>query len=238
MSFENFQEKIGFPCSLICYLHIRKATIHAITKYNGNINSNKSCNSISTFMAKKQKGSHSFRKILGTPRNGNIYKGMNIICTYFSLIDVAMPDDIQLCCSLLGIWNFSFWPIKLSTFIYQLYSNSLPVAARLANRYRNVQETEIDERCFWNTKDNFNAPGRETFCHVFFEHPTSALILTFRTKCLMGIPEVELKPLIIAGIDNEGKIDSISQIESILLLFCIWEGKLRKRALSYYTVES
>ena len=83
------------------------------------------------------------------------------------------------------------------------------MAARLANRYRNVQETEIDERCFWNTKDNFNAPGRETFCHVFFEHPTSALILTFRTKCLMGIPEVELKPLIIAGIDNEGKIDIV-----------------------------
>ena len=103
--------------------------------------------------------------------------------------------------------------------------------------FRKLRSTKV-ERCFWYTKDNFNAPGRETFCHVFFEYPTSALILTFRTKYLMGIPEVELKPLIIAGIDNEGKIDSISQIESILLLFCIWEGKLRKRALSYYTVET
>ena len=64
-------------------MHLRKAAIHAIEKYNGNANSDKSCISIQNFLDKKQKGSASYRKILGLPSNGVTYKGMNIIRNFF-----------------------------------------------------------------------------------------------------------------------------------------------------------
>ena len=38
--------------------------------------------------------------------------------------------------------------------------------------------------------------------------------------------------------DREGKIDTVTQITGLLLLYCIWEGKIRKKNLSFSTVEA
>ena len=37
--------------------------------------------------------------------------------------------------------------------------------------------------------------------------------------------------------EDDENIDQIMQIVGILLMYCIWEGKIRRRALSYFTVE-
>ena len=193
ISFENFQAKIGFPCTLICYMHIRKAAIHAVTKYNGNAQSNKICVPVHTFLSKKFRGSSIFRKILGEPRNGTKYKGMNIIRTFSNIVNINLPDDCAQGCAILGTWNYSIWPVKISSFIYQLFHNSLPVAARLGNRYRNVPDTEIDERCFWCTINNFNVPGRETFGHVYFECPTTSEVLKNFAQNMLMLPITKRK---------------------------------------------
>ena len=150
-----------------------------------------------------------------------------------------MPNCTRTGCSFLGIWNYSFWPVKISTFTYQLYNNSLPVAARTGNRYRNVALADIDERCFWCMSENFNVPGRETFSHVFFEGPTTAAIYAnFCAKFMDGnSTALQKRLLIFFGMDEEEKVDQIMQIVGILLMFCIWEGKTRRKSLSYFTVE-
>ena len=239
ITYENFIIKMGFPCTVLCYMHIRKAAIHAITKFNNNADSDKTCTTLENFLARKKKGSSSFRKILGMPRNGVAYKGMNIVRTFFNIINIAMPNCIRTGCSFLGIWNYSFWPVKISTFTYQLYNNSLPVAARTGNRYRNVALADIDERCFWCMSENFNVPGRETFSHVFFECPTTAAIYAnFCAKFINGnSTALQKRLLIFFGMDEEEKVDQIMQIVGILLMFCIWEGKTRRKSLSYFTVE-
>ena len=165
---------------------------------------------------------------------------MNIIRTFSNIVNINLPDDCAQGCAILGTWNYSIWPVKISSFIYQLFHNSLPVAARLGNRYRNVPDTEIDERCFWCTINNFNVPGRETFGHVYFECPTTSEVLEkFCTKYVDATyNETERRTLIFFGMDKDQKVDNIWQIVGLLLLYCIWEGKIRRRAISYLTIES
>ena len=239
ISFKNFVNKMGFPCTFLCFLHIRKAAIHALTKYNNIETSDKSCISLMTFLTRKKKGSSSFRKILGRPSNGVVHKGMNIVRTFFNIVNIALPNCERTSCSLLGVWNYSFWPVKISTFAYQLYNNSLPVAARTGNRYRNIVGADIDERCFWCSSDNFNVPGRETFQHVFFKCPTtSAIFSNFCSKFFNdNCTEIQKRSRIFCGMEDDENIDQIMQIVGILLMYCIWEGKIRRKALSYFTVE-
>ena len=56
ISYENFVNKMGFPCTFLCFLHIRKAVIHALTKYNNIETSDKSCISLMTFLTRKKRG--------------------------------------------------------------------------------------------------------------------------------------------------------------------------------------
>ena len=127
----------------------------------------------------------------------------------------------------------------MCTFAYQLYNNSLPVAARTGNRYRNIVGADIDERCFWCSTDNFNVPGRETFQHVFFDCPTtSAIFSNFCSKFFNdNYTEIQKRSRIFCGMEDDENIDQIMQIVGILLMYCIWEGKIRRKALSYFTVE-
>ena len=94
---------------------------------------------------------------------GTGVKGMNIIRTFYSLINEEVPVDEKSAVSNLGLWSKYYWPVNVSSFVYQLFSNSLPVAARLSNRYREGQNRDIDERCVWCRGDGFNVPARETF---------------------------------------------------------------------------
>ena len=239
ISYEAFLQKIGFYCTFLCYMHIRKAVLHAKLKYGGNVNSNKTCVPIANFMARKPKGCSYFRKILGKPARGTEYKGTNIIRTFFNIIGIDELPDTSTACSFLGLWNLSIWPIRISTFVYHLYHNSLPVAARLGNRYKNAPEIVVDERCFW-CRTNFNVPGRETFSHVYFDCPiTSSIFSSYCNKYLsQNLSIIDRRKNVFLGMDREGKIDTVTQITGLLLLYCIWEGKIRKKNLSFSTVEA
>ena len=206
-------------------MHIRKAVLHAIVKFGGNAHFN------NIFMTRKHKGSAVFRKILGEPRNGEKYKGMNIIRTFFNLVELVIPEDKRIACSYLGIWNYSIWPTKISTFLYQLYHNSLPVAARTGNRYRNIPEVMIDERCFWCLQNNFNVPGRETFSHIYFDCPiSSAIFSAFCTKYTdPALSALERREYVFLGMNRDKTVDPVIQIVGLLLMYCIWEGKIRRK---------
>ena len=123
--------------------------------------------------------------------------------------------------------------------IYHLYHISLPVAARVGNRYKNTPEIVVDERCFW-CRTNFNVPGRETFSHVYFDCPnTSSIFSSYCNKYLsQNLSIIDRRKNAFLGMDREGKIDTVTQITGLLLLYCIWEGKIRKKNLSFSTVEA
>ena len=74
ISFDSFQLKMVFPCTLISYMHIRKAAIHAITKYNGNILSNKICEPVHNFLSKNPKALPVLGKFLASLGTGQSTK--------------------------------------------------------------------------------------------------------------------------------------------------------------------
>ena len=123
--------------------------------------------------------------------------------------------------------------------MYQLFSNSLPVAARLGTRYRDDQYRDIDERCGWCAGDGYTVPARETFGHLYFDCPTTtAMLKKFAEKYLLpGLSDTDMKKTVILGLDGRGKKDDYLQIVFIIFLYCIWTGKVRKRPISFPTIE-
>ena len=172
-------------------------------------------------------------------KSGSGVKGMNIIRTFFTLINEEIPADEKIAVSYLGLWSKYYWPVNVSSFVYQLFSNSLPVAARLSNRYRVDQNIDIDERCVWCRGDGFNVPARETFGHLFFDCPTTyTLLKKFADKYLPpNISEAEIKRAVFLGLDLGGRKDDIMQMVGIVFLYCIWIGKIRRRPISFPTIE-
>ena len=164
---------------------------------------------------------------------------MNLIRTFCNLINQIPPTDEKKAIQYLGLWNKSFWPVRISNFLYQLFSNSLPVAARLGNRYKNDPLQTIDERCGWCSRDGYNVPERETFNHIYFDCPTtSKLLAQFSDKYLdPNFSQAERVKAIFFGQTNLGDRDDILQITGIIFAYCIWAGKLRKKAISFFTIE-
>ena len=238
-SYENLKTKVGHDFSFVVYLHLRKAAAHSLVKYKNRSNSNGTSISLFTFFARAQKGSKHFRKVMLNDSTGTGVKGMNIIRTFFSLINEEVPENDKNAISYLGLWNKNYWPVGLSSFVYQLFSNSLPVAARLGNRYRDDQFRDIDERCGWCAGDGYTVPARETFGHLYFDCPTTmAMLKKFAEKYLPpGLSDTDKKKSVILGLDGEGEKDDYLQIVFIIFLYCIWQGKIRKRPISFPTIE-
>ena len=87
--------------------------------------------------------------------------------------------------------------------------------------------------------DNFNVPDRETFTHVYFNCPTtSKLLAQFSEKYLdPNFSQEERVKAVLLGLTNLGNKDELLQIIGIIFVYCIWAGKLRKKAISFYTIE-
>ena len=58
---------------------------------------------------------------------GTGVKGMNIIRTFFSLINEEVPENDKNAISYLGLWNKNYWPVGLSSFVI----NCSPIHFRL-----------------------------------------------------------------------------------------------------------
>ena len=75
--------------------------------------------------------------------------------------------------------------------------------------------------------------------HLFFECPTThTLLKKFADKYLPpNISDSEIKRFVFLGLDLRGKKDDIMQMVGIVFLYCIWTGKIRRRPISFPTLE-
>ena len=178
--------RLGFDITVNTYLALRRATSHALVKYGNNNASDGTVTSIDDFLATKGKGAKKFRKI--------IYEGSEIarplvekkvknFISNFSLIcKVRVPQGEEPFFPL-SQWTKSYLPVPVRMFAYQLVNNTLPVGARLGNRYLNDVNRAIDTNCPFCTSAGYNLPLRETFSHLFFECSlTNSLLKKFWEK--------------------------------------------------------
>ena len=140
--------------------------------------------------------------------------------------------------NIVGIWNKSYLPITVRTFAFQLANNSLPVGARMGNRYKNDANMAIDVNCPFCSQNNFNLPIRETFRHLYFDCTvTSNIWQIFRTRYMQGSTVEHCTRQIFFGIMPNEEFLEIQLVISLLFLHCIWMCRL-SRKISFTTVEN
>jgi hypothetical protein len=134
---------------------------------------------MSAFMARIKKGSSKYRRIIEEFKSTvpDVTK-LRVVTTFFGLANCEIPESPEIGL-LLGLWNFNSLNIRIRTFAFQFFNNSVSVGARTAARYRNAG---IDQRCVFCVKNGTPNPVREDFSHLFIECGAMkpALILYFR----------------------------------------------------------
>ena len=131
----------------------------------------------------------------------------------------------------LGAWNNFYFPNRFKVFLFKYYSNILGVGSRVAHFNNNS-----DPSCSFCRKANLLPPPIESFGHVFFDCPEAgAVIQKFIGKFF--IEEVPRDSYFNGNFAGE-KRDLVA-INLILdaLRFAIWECRLAKNRISYYTIE-
>ena len=159
------QQRTGIQFTVNAYFNIVRAVNHAKVRYGKARTNNGTCLHISRILLRGTKGSKKYRRALSGDQK---VTGLNISATYFTLIGVTQPDAAE-GAALLGLWAKSYWPKEISTFLFQLYNNSLAVGARLSNRYQRDPDRIVDERCVFCRNEGYNIPMRETFMHLFYD---------------------------------------------------------------------
>jgi len=229
--------KTDINFSLNTYLIIIRAVALGLIKFRKQLALTENGLGINNFLAGKWSGSKPFRRLLtGTE---NISKGMKTIRSFCEIATIDVPQrlDYKL---LLGFWNSNFMPNELRVFSFQWYNNILPVAARVANRYRNNPLVEIDQDCVFCKQIPYNVPGRESFAHLFFSCPTtSELKLKFAEKYLdPGITQMQLQQFLFLGLRYGREMEFVDTLTAMLFNFSIWKCRNIKKKPSFPTLES
>ena len=113
--------RLGFNITVNTYLALRRATSHALVKYGNN------------------NGSEIARPLVEK-------KVKNFISNFSLICKVRVPQGEEPFFPL-SQWTKSYLPVPVRMFAYQLVNNTLPVGARLGNRYLNDVNRAIDTNC-------------------------------------------------------------------------------------------
>ena len=130
----QINDKLANAISVNSWLRLRTAINFIVAKNFIRENNSGMCIGLTDFLARKGKGSKCFRIVIGD-LNDNNHKAMNLINTFVNLLELPVPDP-DTCKLLSGLWNQSLLPNYLRCFIFQIFSNSLPVGAWVGNRYQ------------------------------------------------------------------------------------------------------
>jgi exonuclease III len=236
LDYASFVNKLEHRINFNTYFRVRNAIISALKRYKC-ISSVSKPVSILQVLCRKGGGSKTFRTVISGQRAEDC-KGMNTIQNLSTMLNVDLPDTVTIK-SNLSAWNNMNLPVHIRIFALNLVRNSLPVRARLANRYRNQNNLVVDERCrlCLLMPDAYRVPQRETFVHFFWDCPYSAKIInTFNEKYLRLRDPVHIKYAIFFG-TMDGAFSTSIRLVTLLLLFEIWNSRLSKFALSAATID-
>jgi hypothetical protein len=107
VSFENLRRSTGLNFSNNAYLNLVTAANFAKTKYANKQESNGTCLPLLLFLQRIKKGSKKFRIRLCEEKKGDGIEKMQVVTTFFRLIDNPVPAALELNI-LYGSWNFSY----------------------------------------------------------------------------------------------------------------------------------
>jgi hypothetical protein len=222
------------------YLNLVTAANFAKTKYGNLEDSNGTCVPLLLFLQRIKKGSKKFRLLLSDGKNESGVENMQVVETFFRLINSPVPaaKDLNI---LYGSWNFGFFENRIRTFCFRYFNNSISVGARIAARYRRAGQM-VNDRCIFCLKAGAALPAREDFIHVFYDCPyiqNTVRMVTTELFPPSNEDHVKRRMYMSGIVTNLSAADSfLYKLTSIILNFNMWECKLKKKIPCIATVRS
>ena len=121
--------------------------------------------------------------------------------------------------------------IRIRTFAFQFFNNSVSGGARTAARYRNAA---IDQRCVFCVKNGLPNPAREDFNHLFIECGSMKPVLRLYFRKAFGMEydtnNADTRKFKLCGLGGiTSNIRRFFTVLNILLLnYVTWQYRLKK----------
>ena len=179
-----------------------------------------------------KKGSKVFRKIMEYQKTGPSYfRNLTQVKTFCKTTETNFSTD-EIWKQNLASWNTHGFPNRFKVFLLKYYNNILGTG----NRVVHIDPTKDPSCNFCSQNLNLPAPV-ESFSHIFFDCPSvNRIIQNFRTKFL--VPEFGRTEFFENNFDLDVKKNNVVVMVLNCLRYAIWQIKLNKSALAYYTVET
>jgi hypothetical protein len=187
--------------------------------------------SLAEFFTKVKKGSKNIRRVFDfSPPDPNFYK-KNVQFKSFCKATNSNCNSEKRIKSNISIWNTYFFPNRFRVFLFKFHNNLLGTGNRVFhfNPDGNVQ-------CNFCVKNLCLPAPVESFEHVFFNCPyVNKIITDFLNKFV--IPTVDKNEFFHSNLsEHEFENKSLSIVLSALR-YSIWQQRLAKCNLAYYTIE-
>ena len=186
---------------------------------------------IKDFLQKIKKGSKKFRLILNYKKTNPMYfNRFPQVSTYKKLTDIGEYEEKRARANLNSWATYSF-PNHFKTFLFKFYGNTLGTGNRVAHINR-----DSDPSCVFCRYGTLPAP-LETFTHIFYDCPKTSVILSkFINKYFTTFPT---KSQFFSGeLSNNENDNWTATIILDCLRYSIWQAKLLKVNISFYSIEN
>jgi exonuclease III len=247
--YNAINDLLGFRINFAKYFLLRNAINFAVRKFSSGTNTPIKLNNILS----GRSGSRRLRSYLDSA--GDNHLGMNVIQNFAEIVGVALPSNI-ICESSLCLWKIHYLPLEIRLFAMQWYRNSLPVMARMGNRYRNENLDQRCRLCKIGMSGAFFGAGagagsgagtgtgitsviaRETFKHYFWECEFSnKLLCKFFELYYINVDAADYINLFYWASTDLTEQKLSDRIVMLLLAYEIWSARTKKIIPSITTVD-
>jgi hypothetical protein len=184
------------------------------------------------FFRRIKKGSRNFRRIFeNVPAIKKNYFAKNV-----QVKSHCKSAEINFSCesrwsSLLGSWDKQFLPNRFRVFLFKYYHNKLGTGSRIAHFLM-----DSDPSCIFCTRAKLLPAPIESFSHVFYDCPIIFNIISRFCSEYFTVPVT--REMFFGG--NFSELEKNNKLCTILcdtLRYSIWQIRLQKNQISYYTAE-
>jgi hypothetical protein len=181
-----------------------------------------------------KKGSKQYRKILTyTPKKENFWRELRTIKTFCKTFNCTIRNDITIK-NCLSTWNTYSFPNRFKVFLYKYYHNILGTGNRLIH-FNN----DTDVSCIFCKKNMCLPSPLESPSHIFYDCPfVFKIVDKFVRKYFnfeMNREEYFAGEFLVCNNDSSNNTSITIILDS--LRYSIWELRLQKSNISYYSIE-
>jgi len=225
---DNFEHLIGFRCTRARHTAIKNAYVRVMKTWG---DSRSEPTTIEEFFGKIKRGSKNFRKVLEFVAEKDVKINQSrALKTYSKITESQFTTELR-AKNTIKQWNVFSFPNRLKVFVFKYYTNILGTGNRIQHFVRDAEPS-----CIFCVKNLLLPAPIETFTHVFFDCPIVNKIVGQFFNKYITVPLDRTKFFTGEFSDKERENNGISIVLDCFR-YTIWQMRLLKNRLSFFTVE-